>query len=804
MLKNYLKTAFRSMYRDKWYSIINIGGLSIGMCVAILLAIFIKHELSFDKFHDDYQRIYRLHNHTQREGLEEQRLPMTLYKTGENILEQAPEVETLVRIFRMHTGNVTIDGNTIEGDNIFYTDSSFFKMFNYPIAKGEKINPILEPNKIAITQKIAEKWFGEDNPIGKSVIINSLDYDTTAKTFYQKKQVLNVSAVLKNIPNNSHLRFNIITSFQTASREFISTQGQDFFTYVKLYNPISQSVYEKLDGINGETLEWGLGAYGVNKESVNTDIMPLHKIHLNANYHYDIAITSNKTFVATLGVVAILILAIASINFVNLTTARTSNRLEEVGIRKALGSSKFQLSILFIGESILASISALVFAFVFAELLINPFNNLLGTSLSIYYIKDVGLWGAAILLSMIIGVIGGIYPLLTISKFNTNSILRGLTESGKSRSLVRSILVIFQFGMATLLIFGLLVINMQLRYMNKKDLGFDKNNVVVFTGITKDISNSYKSLRSDILSNPKVIEVSAAQSLPGGGLSGMNLYLEGNDPSTAFNIRENRVQDNYLETLKMNIAEGRTFIPDAKSDNDSYIINETAARMLGLESPIGARVVMWRRPGVIIGVVKDYHFTSLKTNIEPLIISRYNSRIYNLTIRIRKENKEETISQIIEIIKKHEPNYIPSNFYLDDFLAKQYGAERRTYKLILSASILALILSMVGLYALSAYSLARRTKELGIRKILGASVKSLYELLIIDSTKWVLIANVIALPVGWYFAKGWLNDFAYRINIEPSIFIVAALSAYTIALLTVLWQIVKAARANPAEALRYE
>ncbi|MFO8023478.1 MAG: FtsX-like permease family protein, partial [Perlabentimonas sp.] len=235
-----------------------------------------------------------------------------------------------------------------------------------------------------------------------------------------------------------------------------------------------------------------------------------------------------------------------------------------------------------------------------------------------------------------------------------------------------------------------------------------------------------------------------------------------------------------------------------------YIINETAARMLGLENPIGAQVVMWRRPGVIIGVVKDYHFTSLKTNIEPLIISRYNSRIYNLTIRIREEDKEETISQIIDIIKKHEPNYIPSHFYLDDFLAKQYGAERRTYKLILSASILALILSMVGLYALSAYSLARRTKELGVRKILGASVKSLYELLIIDSTKWVLIANVIALPVGWYFAKEWLNDFAYRINIEPLIFIAAALSAYTIALLTVLWQIVKAARANPAEALRYE
>jgi ABC-type antimicrobial peptide transport system permease subunit len=284
----------------------------------------------------------------------------------------------------------------------------------------------------------------------------------------------------------------------------------------------------------------------------------------------------------------------------------------------------------------------------------------------------------------------------------------------------------------------------------------------------------------------------------------MNLALEGTDPSKAFSVKEHRVQDYYLETMQMQLVEGRDFRPDAVADNDGYIINETAAKMLGVENPVGERVMMWKRPGKIIGVIKNYHFASLRNNIEPLVISRYNPRMGNLTIRVDETNKAQTVEQIISIIKKHEPNYNPSYSYLEDILAKQYGSEERTFKLIMSASLIALILSMIGLYALSAYSLANRTKELGVRKILGASLSTLLKLLLADTTKWVLLASIIALPAGWYFAKDWLADFAFRIDIEPWVFISTILITYTIALLTVAGQVLHAARTNPVETLRYE
>jgi putative ABC transport system permease protein len=343
-----------------------------------------------------------------------------------------------------------------------------------------------------------------------------------------------------------------------------------------------------------------------------------------------------------------------------------------------------------------------------------------------------------------------------------------------------------------------------MNFMKNKDLGFDQENIILFFGISENLNKSYKAIQEEINSIPNVISISAAQSFPSAGLSGMNLSLEGSDPSTAFSVKENRIQDNYIKTLGMQIVQGRDFIPDAPADDEGYIINETAARMLGLPNPIDARVMMWRRPGKIIGVVKDYHLTSLRDDIAPLIISRYNPSINNITVKIEEFNKAETINQITSVLQKYDPNYNPHYRYLKDFLLAQYGSEERTFKLILSASILALILSMVGLYALSSYSIANRTKELGIRKILGASLSTLLNLLLTDSTKWVLVANIVALPVGWYFSRKWLNDFTYRIELTPWIFFTAILVTFTIAVLTIAWQIIRAARANPIETLRYE
>lgn len=803
MLRSYFTLMFRTLYRDKWYSATYIIGLAIGMCVALLLSIYVLHEFSFDRFHNDYSNIYRIHNHFSREGLEEERLPTTLYNTGDGIAEKIPEVESVVRIMFWRTGDFILNNQPRESRSIIYTDSTFFNMFNFPIVKGNVINPLSEPNRIVITEKIAYEWFGDEDPIGKSIQITTIELDTLARRLYSVPITLTINAVAADVPKNSHLDFDVVTSFKSMSEPFLRGQGQDFFTYVKLISPLTESLRERICNVNAFEIEKGFGKNRPS-ESTRTVFIPLHKIHLKANYPYDRAITSSYSFVITLGVVAGLVLLIASINFINLSTARANKRKREVGIRKVVGSLRKQIVVQFIGESVLSAFFSLMVAFLIMELLLSPFNSLLRTELSYSNIINIPFLLGMLGVTILIGVLGGLYPSIYVSSFKPIAILKGLSDQGSKKSFAKSALMVFQFGMASLLVFGLIVITNQMKFIREKDLGFEKENVVLFFGVTSQMARSYNAIANELKSIPNVHSVSAAHSYPGAGLSGMNLRLEETDASLAFSIKENRVHDYYIETLGMQIVEGRDFVPNQQTDDDSYIINETAAKMLGLENPIGARVIMWRRPGTIIGVVKDYHIASLRENIEPLIISRYNKGIGNITVRIDANNRSETVKQISELFLKHDPNYNPRYEFLEDNIENLYGSEKRTFKLILAASFIAIFLSMVGLYALSSYSLENRKKEVSIRKILGASIHTIYGLLTLDSTKFVLIANFIALPVGWYFAKGWLNNFAFRVDIEPWMFIVTVLSTFTIALLTIVWQVVKTSKTNPVEALRYE
>lgn len=803
MLKNYLILMLRTLYREKWYSIVNIGGLAIGMCIALLLSIYVRHELSFDRFHKKYKQIYRLHTHFNRDGQKEERYPVTLYDAGDAIRQGVPEVEVLTRFFFSVTGDIAVDDDIKESQNIAYTDTSFFRLFNFSIVKGDSKNPLNEPNNIVVTKKIAQAWFGEKDPIGQSIKIFTYDYDTINKNLYKRPQTLTVSAVMENVPKNSHLRLSVLTNFSTMSPIFLRANGADFFTYFRFNRVIDEDLSSRVAQINAEEFERIFKDTHL-METIKTHLMPLARIHLHANYPFDPSLTTNFSFVLTLGIVAALVLLIASINFINLSTARADNRKREVGIRKTVGSSRLLLIARFIGEAVLASLIALAVSFVLVELLITPFNNLLNTQLSLDYKNNAWFFLTVLMAAIGVGIIGGIYPAFYISRFSPLSILRGITSTGKQSSFVKSTLIVFQFGMASILIFGLLVINNQIQFMKKKDLGFDHSNVVLFMGLSESLIESYGALINDLKSIPNIASISAAQSYPSASLSGMNLALEGVDPSKAFSVKEHRVQDNYIETMRMQIVKGRDFNPESRADDDGFIINETAARMLGLENPIDARVMMWKRPGKIIGVIKDYHFASLRNNVEPLVISRYNPRMSILTVRIEDFNQSQTIKNIAETLKRYDPNHKPSYKYLSDLLQAQYGSEERTNKLIFSASLIALILSMVGLYALSAYSLANRTKELGVRKILGASIQNLMKLLFTDSTKWVIVANIIALPVGWYFSKEWLSDFAFRIRISPWIFFTAVLITYLIAVITVAWQVYRAARTNPVEALRYE
>lgn len=803
MIKNFLKIAFRTLYRDKWYSIVNIGGLAIGMCVTLLLSLYVRHELSFDKFHKDFQRIYRINTHINQEGFDEKKYPVTVYETGDVLAERLADVEMVTRLFFSTTGETYINNDTKQSQSLIYTDKTFFNLFNFPIIKGNAKSPIDDPNSIVISEKVAQSWFGSEDPIGKSVNIYTFDYDTIERKLIKRPQTLTVSAIMGDAPKNSQLQPKVVTNFRTMSEVMLRVNGFDFYTYIKTKKLLDEHLENQIAEINAEQIEAGFGKTHP-KELTSTHLMPISKIHLHSDYQSEVAITSSYSFVITLGIVAALVLIIASINFINLSTARADNRKREVGIRKTVGSKRLQLIAQFIGESILSSIIALFVSLMLLELLIGPFNSLISTNISLDYKNNVILLISVIGLAVVVGAIGGLYPSIYISRFKPITILRGITSRGKQNPFVKTTLIVFQFGIAAVLIFGLVVINSQMRYMKSKDLGFNQQNVILFFGLTESIVESYKPLSNDLRSIPNVISMSAAQSYPSAGLSGMNLALEGTDPSKAFSVKEHRVQDHYIETMQMQIVKGRDFRPNSIADDEGYIINETAAKMLGVENPIDARVMMWRRPGKIIGIIKDYHFASLRNDIEPLVISRYNPRMFNLTLRIEDFDKDKTVDRIVETIRKYDPNYKPSYRYLQDMLMAQYGSEEKTFRLILSASTIALILSMIGLYALSAYALANRTKELGVRKILGASLPTLLKILLLDSTKWVLIANAIALPIGWYFSKNWLNDFAFRIDISAWIFVTTLFLTFSIALITIFWQVLKAAQSNPIEALRYE
>jgi putative ABC transport system permease protein len=803
MFTNFIKTAFRTLYRDWWYSLISIGGMAIGISVALLLSLFIKHELSFDRFHSDYHRIYRINTHIEQEGNDEKKYPMTIYDTGNALIEQIPDIEILTRLYFSSTGEVLINHEARVAKRLIYTDSTFFSLFNFKILNSESKNPLAEPNRIVITKEVSELWFGNDNPIGRTLQINTFDLDTIKNRFFKRYQTLTVSAVIENPPSNSHLRFSTLTNFNTMPSRMIRANGIDFITFVRLNRTSDSDLSSRIAQVNAIEIEKGFGR-AHPKELTKTYLMQLADIHLHSNYQYEYGVIGSYTFVLVLIIVAVFVLSISSINFVNLATARADKRKREVGVRKAVGSSRGLVTIQFIGESVFSVLVALVIALMLLELLIHPFNNLLNTELTLQYKHNVVFFGVVLASVISVGVISGLYPALYISRFKPISILRGLWEKGNQNIFLKSSLIVLQFGIAVILIFSLQVINGQLRFIQKKDLGFDKQNVVLFFGLGERVVESFQVLSNDIRAIPGVISVSAAQSYPSSALSGMSLALEGSDPSKAFSIKEHRVQDYYLETLGMQIVNGRNFIPGSLSDDDGYLINEAAARILGVDNPIDAKVILWRRPGKIIGVVKDFHFESLRETVEPLVISRYNKRMSNLTIRIESSNKAKTIVDITETIKRVDSGYKPSYQFLDDILRKQYGSEERTFRLIFAASVIAIILSMIGLYALSAYAVTKRTKELGIRKILGASGTSLLGLLVGDTTKWVIIANIIALPISWYFAEAWLRDFAFRININPEFFIVTLLLTTAISFVTIGWQVYRATKSNPVDALRYE
>jgi len=793
MLKNYFKTAFRNLWKHKVFSFINLTGLAVGMTACFLIYLYISFELSYDAFHTKADRIYRI--------VADIKTPTeTLNTSGPawavipHIKPDFPEVESAIRILN---DNVLIRKGDIkfQEENSLWADSAFFHVFDFKLLKGDPKTALREPYSVVLTESAAKKYFGNADPMGQTVLITG--EGSPAK----------ITGIMKDIPENSHVRADIVLSMTTITQ--IYSKGLD-----DQWGNYGHEAFVLLTpGASGKALEKKLPAF-LNRH--NGDEMkkiqmfptltlePLRDIYLRSTRDGSKAGNINNVFI--FASIAAFILLIACINFINLTTARSTERAKEVGIRKVVGALKGQLAKQFIGESVILCLIAFVIAVGLSVLLLPLFNQLSGKTISHGIFQHPQYLIQLFIASIVIGLIAGIYPALVLSSFKSITVLKGRFATGAKGIFLRKGLVIVQFTISIALIIGTILVYSQMRFMRNQDLGFVKDQIIVIDSQGDSTKDVFKNSIADI---PNVKSTAMSSSVPGGNNPGAYSEIQNakGDMQIA-NLDLYFVDFDYINQFQIKIIAGRGFSKNFMTDTtQSMILNEAAMKMFGYTSPqqaIGRSFRQWGREGRIIGIMKDFHFRSLQSSIKPLSM-RIEPRGCNLvSAKLSSANISNTITSIENKWKTIMPNRPFSYFFMDEFFDKQYRGEERFGKLFLNFSILAIFISCLGLLGLASYSTTQRTKEIGVRKVMGASVVNIVGLLSKDFIKLVFISFVIAAPLSWYFMYKWLQEFAYRIPIGWWVFILAGFIALAIALLTVSFQAIKAAVTNPVNSLRTE
>ena len=782
MFRNYIKIALRTLKKHKAYSFINIAGLAIGITCSVLMLMWVQDELSFDRFHTNAKEIHRiLLNPLEAATTHEAVSPPIL---AGNMKEEFPEVVNAVRLTPHGRMLFTSQDKTSYENRGLLADPSFFEMFDFPFVKGDVATAFKELRSLVITEDLAVKYFGSENPIGKTVTMN-------------KETDYTVTGVIKEVPANSHLQFNYIRPF-----ELFSTSGRDlnnwgdvsFYTYVQLQKESS------LQDVNGKLKSM------IEREDPAHNLyylQPLTRIHLHSKFNFDIGSHGNIMYIYIFSAAALFVLLIACINFMNLATARSGIRAKEIGMRKVVGAKKTDIIKQFYSESILSSLLALVLAVVLILLLLPAFNNLSGKELTFGLHENTKLLLGLLAIALLTGLLSGSYPALFLSAFHPIRVLRGTLKSGVRGSLFRKILVVTQFSLTIILIIGTMVIHRQLTHIRGINLGYDKEQIVILPlrGVK---SENFEMIKSELLQSSGVINVTTTSSLPthiGSGTSGAD--WEGKDPEVRIQMQISAVDFEYLDTFKMEMAQGRFFSKEFPTDNKSFVLNEAAIKAMGIESPIGKRFRALYN-GHIIGVVKNFHYKSLHTEIEPLILLMDPEYISYACLRINTENVSGTIGFLENTWKKFVPNFPFEYSFLDERLDNLYRAEESMGQVFKYFTLLGMFIACLGLFGMASFTAEQRTKEIGIRKILGASVPNVVSLLSKEFTKLVLISNIIAWPVAYFVMNQWLQSFAYRTKIGIWIFLGSAVLALVIAFLTVSYQSTKSALTNPADALHYE
>lgn len=793
MLKNYFKIALRILWRHKAFSLINIFGLAVGMAACFLIYLYVHFELSYDSFNTKANRIYRLATDI--------KTPSDLMQLGSssppmaiNIQKKFPEVESFVRIVR-ESFLVRKDNLKFEENKVIMADSTLFKIFDFPLIYGDKTTVLKEPMSIVLSQTAAKKYFGNMNPIGQSVLLTEEALNAT------------VTGVMNDIPANSQIQADMVVSMSSQKQIDKQSFDSNWTSFVTI------SFLLLRPNANPKTLEAKFPALIDRQigEELKAQQMkfvlflePLKDVYLKSKREGSEA--GSLTNVYIFSIIAIFIILIACINYINLTTARSVERAKEVGIRKVIGAARFQLSGQFTGESVIVCFIAFVIAVTLSALLLPLFNQLAGKQVSTSVFHNPLNISALFLVSVAIGVIAGFYPSLVLSSFKPVAMLKGHFNAATKGLLLRKGLIIFQFTISIILITGTLVVNQQLNYMRNHDLGFSKDQMMIIDTKQDKNANSFKESLSAI---PGIVSTSFSNGVPGDGymITDFKLENKAGDLETA-NLNWYVVDFNYLNQYKIPIIAGRAFSESFNIDSTkAMVINESAVKLLGYTSPkevIGKNFEQAGKKGKIIGVVKNFHFTSLQRKIEPLIMSVGKANYQTLSVKLAAANLPATIKAINSQWNKIIPGRQFDYTFLDESFDKQYRAEERFGNLFLNFAILAIFISCLGLLGLALYSTIKRTKEIGVRKVLGASVANIVSLLSIDFLKLVLAAFIIALPIGVYFTHEWLQDFAYHINLSWWIFATAGIAAIVIAFGTISFQAIKAAMANPVKSLRTE
>lgn len=790
MFLSYLKIAIRNLKRYRGLASINLFGLALGMACTMFILLWVQDELSFDRFHENADVLYRVEQDQFYSG-EAYHVNVTPYPPGPVFKSDIPEVVDAARFAYIGTRLVSQDDRRFYEGGLLAADPSTFDMFTFSFVEGDPATALDNPNSIVLSEDMALKYFSSESPIGKTVTIDN-------------EHVMAVTGVIENVPSNSWFGFDMLVPF-----EFLKVTGQyseswgnnSIFTFVQLQPSVDLvSINEKLTAV--------INANRDEESATQFMAMPLTDIHLKGYFGYGRPMGAIK-YIYVFSAIALLVLMIACINFMNLSTARSARRAKEIGLRKTAGAGRSAVARQFLSETVFLSFIALLFAIAVIALLINPSNTLTGKELGLSTLFDTNFLLGALAITLFTGIIAGSYPAIYLSSFRPSDILKGAASKGSGNVAFRRILVVVQFGLSIFLVIGTVIVYQQLNYMKEKDLGYNQDHLVTIR-MRGEVRNSFQTLKAEWLSESDIRAVTAANFSPtqiGSNSSGAN--WTGKDPDQTILIGFGFVDFDYTESLGIKMANGRDFSEAYASDvtTDSvgaWIINQATADLMNMDTVVGEEFSFLGVTGPIVGVMEDFHYNSLRVGIEPLALLAVPERLQFAILRLDPTDISSSIAAMEAVWNRVIPSFPFEFSFLDEAFERMYRSEERMSKLLGYFSLIAVLIACLGLIGLAAFMAEQRRKEISIRKVLGASQAHISFLLCKEFLILVAIANVLAWPVAYFASRNWLESFAYRADLQVVIFVLVGVSAFAMALLTVSYQAIKAALTNPVEALNYE